>query len=1250
MSARRIWWFVVGLLFVAGTLIWPQRSFSQAGIDQFFVDTLADNPVADLNTHCTDALPNANCSLRQAIAKANAVAGSNRITINFDLVTEGSVASAPYIITITTGQRLPPITRANVTISADLLNGAPQVAINANNNDAGLVLSGGGAIIEGLVIYGASNDAGTYRGSGIYISSSGNTVRNCSIGLTLDGSVPPDTLRNRNGIVISGSAAGNNQIGAANQPNTIAGNTVNGIVISNASDNRIQGNRIGVLFTTATVVRPNGGFGVQILSDTTIDPNGRAERNLIGGTENSERNIIGGNGLSGVLISGSRTLTTTIASNLIGVNLEAETGLGNNGDGVRIEDGAQATRIGSTNQTQPLVIGGNSGAGIRIHANGGAAPSNTTIDGYVVVGLSRSGINARPNTQGGIYLTESAGTTTIGSSATTLRIGWNGGPGIWIGPGISDVTITNAFVGALPGGILAANNGGVAINGATNVTMTASTVAANTAYDLQIANASNVSLDGNLIGLHADGRSVAGSVTAGISVTNSTNVTIGNTTGNVIAAANGPGIDISGSSSVSITVRANILGLRRDTTGDAYSVAAAHAGPAIRITDAAQISVAGNVIGGNGSAAGIELTNVQSATLTQNQIGWINDPGGGTTPLARPAGVGIALTNVTTATLSGNLLRLNTDDGVRLTDSSAVIIDNANAIEENGGDGVQVGGNSRNVRITGNRIRANTGYAVLVTDTAQRVGITQNQMAANSAGGIHLANTTLYSGTGADPDQSLNRPNHSIDPPFDIQVSQDGIITGRVFTSTAEREEDLVPVSACAGCTIQVYSPNPDLPSADGQGWQQLQVVVNGNTRADINQVSASGVFNAQMLDAPATYRQLIFAATDQFGNTSPFHIFTPTVDLRLIPLDPVQQSAAPGSSISYRLQLENHGTLQINRIRLSTSGTLSGWTVATDPAERFSLPPGGTRQITITLTLPTGTHPSIQVPITDTTTLSLTAPAMSAITQTLRTEVQALPVLAASPLTGAATVLPSDSYIYRHQITNNGNVTVPIDISATTADLVGLDTYNTTVLTPSVTLAPGASTEIAVRITVPTGAQTTTPSGNPVRATTVITATPRGFGSQAITMTDTTTVGLRYAAELRSSYEQDVRAGREVVFLHTLRNTSNGRATFQLNFAASRGSTLIAFESATSGVTISGNRVTLDNIADSGKINQIVLRVRVQISELILPGSRETLRIWVSIPDTTEPLSGAEVQDVAVVRDSSGVLVPAIWVPLVMN
>ncbi len=129
-----------------------------------------------------------------------------------------------------------------------------------------------------------------------------------------------------------------------------------------------------------------------------------------------------------------------------------------------------------------------------------------------------------------------------------------------------------------------------------------------------------------------------------------------------------------------------------------------------------------------------------------------------------------------------------------------------------------------------------------------------------------------------------------------------------------------------------------------------------------------------------------------------------------------------------------------------------------------------------------------------------------------------------------------------------------------------------------------------------------------------------------------------------------DVQAGREVVFLHTLRNTSNGRATFQLNFAASRGSTLVAFESGTSGVTITGNTVTLDNVAGSGRINQIVLRVRVRISELILPGTRETLRIWASIPGSEEPLSGAEVQDVAIVRDSSGVPVPVVWIPLVTN
>jgi hypothetical protein len=212
MSARKIWWLVVGLFLIGNTFLWPRQSFSQASLT-LYVDTLADNAVTDLNVHCTDQLPNNNCSLRQAIAKANANSGIDRITISFELITEGSVGSAPYVITTT--QRLPPITRPNVTISADLLSGAPQVAINANASDAGLVLSGGGAIIEGLAIYGASNDAGSYRGSGIYISSADNVVRNCTIGLLLDNTIPPDNLRNRNGIVISGSAARNNQIGTA---------------------------------------------------------------------------------------------------------------------------------------------------------------------------------------------------------------------------------------------------------------------------------------------------------------------------------------------------------------------------------------------------------------------------------------------------------------------------------------------------------------------------------------------------------------------------------------------------------------------------------------------------------------------------------------------------------------------------------------------------------------------------------------------------------------------------------------------------------------------------------------------------------------------------------------------------------------------------------------------------------------------------------------------------------------------------
>lgn len=1259
MHARRHWKLVIIAVFVSSILIWPRFSFGQAGVDEFFVDTLADNPVTNINSHCTDDLVNANCSLRQAIAKANSAPGTNRITINFDLVTEGFVTSAPYIITLS--ERLPPITRANVTISADVLAGAPQVVINANGADAGLVLNGGGAIIEGLAIYGASSDVGSYRGSGIYISSANNTIRNCYIGLQLDGTTPAEAIRNRNGVMIIGANARNNQIGESSASNTIAGNIANGIVIINASQNTIQANRIGVLFTTATATRPNGGYGIQILSDTTSDPNGRAESNVIGGA-NLERNIIGANGLSGILISGSQTYTTTISSNLIGINLDSEPTVGNGGDGIRIEDGAQGTVIGSPNSTQPLVISGNNGYGIQVRSGGGTAPANTVINGHTIIGLNRNATAARPNGQGGIRISESAGNATIGSATTSVRIGGNGGPGIWVGGGVSSVTITNAFVGVLPtGNTTFANAGGVEFNGTAQVTMTNARIAANTGYDVRLHNIGNATLDGNIIGLSADGRTALGSASAGIAVIDSQNVAIGSTNGNIISAANGPGIDISGTNSISITVRANTLGLRRDTTGDAYSVAAANAGPAIHVTDASQVTIANNTIGGNGSAAGIELSNVHSITIQQNQVGWVADPAGGPDPLARPAGIGIALTNVTTATLSGNLVRLNAADGIRftnvatatlsdnqiganagdginLTDVRNVTINDSNVIEQNSGDGIQTGGSSLGVAINGNRLRANGGYAVLVTDTARRVTITQNQMAANTLGGIELAGTTLYSGTPPDPDQNLTLPNHSIDPPFNFQVFQDGPVSGNVFASTAEREEDLDPVSACAGCTIHVYGDDTSLATPDGQGWQPL-----ASTSA-----TSAGIFNATLSTPPQHYRQLLFTATDLFGNTSVFRIFTPTVDLRLIPIDPIEQSAAPGSSVTYRLRLENHGTLGINRIRFTATGTLSGWTATVAPSERFTLLPGASQLLTVTLTLPTGSHPSVQVPITDTTTVSLTGPVLDPINQTLRTAVEALPVLVANPATSAATVLPSDTYIYRHQITNNGNVTVPVDISATTADLIGLDTYNTTVLTPTVTLAPGASAEIAVQITVPSGAQTADASNNPVRATTVITATPRGFGAQTVTITDTTSVGLRHAAELRSNQEQDVQAGREVVFLHTLRNTSNGRATFQLNFAASRGSTLLAFESGTSGVTITGNTVTLDNVAGSGKINQIVLRVRVRISELILPGTRETLRIWASIPGSSEPLSGAEVQDVAIVRDSSGVQVPAVWIPLV--
>ncbi len=102
----------------------------------------------------TGSCDDLNCSLREAIAKANGTGGTEPVTITF---------AGDYVITLTRQneagvvQPLPSITRANVHIDGDRNDdGVPDVVINGQNvtqtGAAGLFIKADGAIVDGLEV------------------------------------------------------------------------------------------------------------------------------------------------------------------------------------------------------------------------------------------------------------------------------------------------------------------------------------------------------------------------------------------------------------------------------------------------------------------------------------------------------------------------------------------------------------------------------------------------------------------------------------------------------------------------------------------------------------------------------------------------------------------------------------------------------------------------------------------------------------------------------------------------------------------------------------------------------------------------------------------------------------------------------------------------------------------------------------------------------------------------------------------
>lgn len=435
-------------------------------------------------------------TLRDAIQQANVASGAD--TIVFDTLSMGS-----SVIAINTS--LPALTDDSTTISGPVWpGGEPAVTIDGSALTSGentFTISGSFCAVQSLtLIDNQSTGAAIEVNGGV-----SNSIAGCTIGLDRLGQ---SSMSNSVGILITGGQ--NHRIGDSTGAggNIISGNLEDGIRIVGTRDNVILNNRIGVDRSGNPI--GNAASGILI--------NSASRANRIGSGTPAGRNIIGGN-LNGVRIADGGTDSTIVAGNWIGLHFSSSVP---NGTGVRIENGASATRLG-LNGSVPNVISGNTSDGVSIS---GSSTRNTMLFGNRI-GTDTSGSNAQGNGGSGIVI-QNARSTVVGGAdpAESNVLSGNSFDGILISGGDSTVVYGN-YIGTDASGTLAVPNliNGVELQSAArNTTIGGRLAAQGNVISGNIANGvllvdegtSQNSIVGNKIGTAVDGIGNIGNGESGI--------------------------------------------------------------------------------------------------------------------------------------------------------------------------------------------------------------------------------------------------------------------------------------------------------------------------------------------------------------------------------------------------------------------------------------------------------------------------------------------------------------------------------------------------------------------------------------------------------------------------------------------------------------------------------------------------------------------------------------------------------------
>ncbi len=436
------------------------------------------------------------------------------------------------------------------------------------NGGAGIRISQSAAnTISGNVIAGA----GQFGGDGIRLTDPGtdnNLVQANFIGTDKTGSV---ALGNSHDGVLIQNGAKSNTIGGGSPGtgNVISGNFGHGVEISGTgtTSNLVTGNRIG---TTAdgNAPLPNQLDGIFIGSGATA--------NTIGGPDAAAGNLISGNNNHGIEISGTATgggeilfaatSGNVIASNIIGLNINGSTKLGNGLDGLMIFD-ASDTIVGPGNVISGNGLNGQDAAGVNILGTG----TQGTRVFENLIGTDITGGAALGNSLHGVFVGNGATGTIVGPRNVISGNGLptNQGVGVYL---FGSTTTGNLIIGNLIGtdrnGAVGLNSTviGVLISQAPGNVVQNNLISGNQFVGVEIASdtASNNQVIGNLIGTDLGGTKAIPNGLDGVFINNATNNTIGGTAtgaGNLISGNGSVGIQLFGPLTTGNVIEGNALGL-----------------------------------------------------------------------------------------------------------------------------------------------------------------------------------------------------------------------------------------------------------------------------------------------------------------------------------------------------------------------------------------------------------------------------------------------------------------------------------------------------------------------------------------------------------------------------------------------------------------------------------------------------------------------------------------------------------------